>query len=182
MTLEEKRLQYAKEDFDLFMKVDVKEMMALADAIQEAKTVFVGGWGRAGVTGKILSMNLSQIGISTYEVSDIGICQPAAHPGDLFVICSNSGTTRTMVALAERAKELGVDIALISSNADSAIGKLAKVNVVIPKTQMEMDREDSAWWPFYHVDGQVMDFVREIIMERTKQTMKDIMYYHNNLE
>lgn len=35
---------------------------------------------------------------------------------------------------------------------------------------------------FYHVDIQVMDFVREIIMERTKQTMKDIMYYHNNLE
>ena len=55
MTLEEKRLQYAKEDFDLFMKVDVKQMMDLADAIQEAKTVFVGGWGRAGVTGKIRS-------------------------------------------------------------------------------------------------------------------------------
>ena len=31
------------------------------------------------------------------------------------------------------------------------------------------------------VHGSV-DFVREIIMERTKQTMKDIMYYHNNLE
>ena len=97
MTLDEKRMQYAKEDFDLFQAVDMKQMVALADAIQEAKTVYVGGWGRAGVTGKILSMDLSQIGIPTYVVSDIGICQPAAHPGDLFVICSNSGTTRTMV-------------------------------------------------------------------------------------
>ena len=182
MTLDEKRMQYAKEDFDLFQAVDMKQMVALADAIQEAKTVYVGGWGRAGVTGKILSMALSQIGIPTYVVSDIGICQPAAHPGDLFVICSNSGTTRTMVTLAERAKELGVDIALVSSNADSTIGKMAKVNVVIPKKVNEKEREDSAWWSFYHVDIQVMDFVREIIIERTKQTMKDILYYHNNLE
>lgn len=114
-------------------------------------------------------MDLSQIGIPTYVVSDIGICQPAAHPGDLFVICSNSGTTRTMVTLAEKAKEVGVDIALVSSNADSTIGKMAKVNVVIPKMANEVEREDSAWWPFYHVDIQVMDFVREIIMERTKR-------------
>ena len=54
--------------------------------------------------------------------------------------------------------------------------------MVIPKMVNEVEREDSAWWSFYHVDIQVMDFVREIIMERTKQTMKDIMYYHNNLE
>ena len=182
MTLEEKRQKYAKEDFELFLRVDMEQMRKLAEAIMNAKTVYVGGWGRAGVTGKLLSMDLSQIGIPTYVVSDIGICQPAAHPGDLFVICSNSGTTRTMVTLAEKAKELGIDIALISSNAESAIGKMAKVNVVIPKSSDEMSREDSAWWPFYHVDVQVMDFIREIIMERTKQTMKDIMYYHNNLE
>ena len=122
MTLNEKRLQYAKEDLEVFQAVDMKQMEALADAIQEAKTVYVGGWGRAGVTGKILSMDLSQIGIPTYVVSDIGICQPAAHPGDLFVICSNSGTTRTMVTLAEKAKEVGVDIALVSSNGKGKCG------------------------------------------------------------
>lgn len=37
MTLDEKRMQYAKEDFDLFQAVDMKQMEALADAIQEAK-------------------------------------------------------------------------------------------------------------------------------------------------
>ncbi len=182
MTLEDKRQKYAKEDYDLFLQVDMGQMKALANAIMEAKTVFVGGWGRAGVTGKLLSMDLSQIGIPTYVVSDTGICTPAAHPGDLFVICSNSGTTSSVVALAEKAQKNGVDIALVSSNPESVIGKMAKINVVIPKTVDEMSREDSAWWSFYHVDVQVMDFVREIIMERTKQNMKDIMYYHNNLE
>ena len=177
MNLEDIRLSCVKEDDELFLRVDMKQMEALAKAIMAAKTVFVGGWGRAGITGKVLSMNLSQIGIPTYVVSDTGICTPSAHPGDLFVICSKSGATRSIVALAERAREKGVDIALVSANPDSIIGKMAK----IPQKK-DMPEGSSAWWPFYHVDVQVMDFVREIIMQHTRQTMTDIRYYHNNLE
>ena len=182
MTLEEKRLKCIKEDKMSFQGVSMEEMVALADLIMDSKTIFVAGWGRAGITGKVLSMDLSQIGIPTYVVSDTAICTPAAKPGDLLVICSHSGTTRSMVVLAERAREHGVDIALVTSDGDSEIAKMAKVKVVIPERSDVEFCDMVAWWSFYHTDVQVMDFVRAIIMERTGQTVDDISRYHNNLE
>lgn len=182
MTLEEKRLRCSEEDVASFRGVDMDQMVALADAIMAANTIFVAGWGRAGITGKVLSMDLSQIGIPTYVVSDVGICTPAAKPGDLLVISSHSGTTRSMVVLAERAKEYGVDIALVTSDLDSTIAKMAKVNIVIPERKDVEFCDDVAWWSFYHTNVQVMDFVRAIIMERTGQTVDDISGFHNNLE
>ncbi|MEA4945462.1 MAG: SIS domain-containing protein [Propionicimonas sp.] len=180
MDRREWRMAAAREDLEVFERVDEGQLNDLVEAIKEAKTVFVAGWGRAGLHGKILSMNLSQIGIPTYIVSDTGICTPAIHEGDLLVVSSNSGSTRTIAVLAEMAKEHGAKLALVSSNADSTIGKMADVNVVIP-VQADLKR-NTGWWSFYHVCTQVMDTVREYLMHDMGKTIDDILYYHNNME
>ena len=81
--------------------------------------------------GKMLAMNLSQIGLSAYVVGDLAISTPAIHKGDLLVINSGSGETGTMKVLAERAKDHGARLALVSSRAKSSIGDLADCNVLI---------------------------------------------------
>ncbi len=50
---------------------------------------------------------------------------PAIKLNDVFVIISGSGSTEHLRLLADKAKSVGADIVLITTNKDSAIGNLA---------------------------------------------------------
>ena len=56
---------------------------------------------------------------------------PCAEQGDVMVIFSGSGRTKTVADLAETARDIGGRICLITSNADSRIGKIADCTVII---------------------------------------------------
>ena len=92
-----------------------------------------------------------------------------------------------MCILAQQAKEHGAKLGLISGNADSTIGKLADVNVVIP--QIKRKRGDgappaptSSGGSMYHVIVMVCDLIRAYAMERLGVTWEDVGRNHNNLE
>ena len=123
------KIRMGEECAQMLNGVCQQELDELAKAILHARRIFVAGWGRAGNVGRILSMDCSQIGLETYCVGDNGT--PAIQPGDILVISSGSGETKTMCILAQQAKEHGAKLGLISGNADSTIGRLADVNVVI---------------------------------------------------
>lgn len=170
----------AKGDAELLMAVSQEELDALTQAILDANRIFVAGFGRAGNNVKILSMNCSQAGLETFVCGDNST--PSIQPGDLLVIGSGSGTTKTMVILAEKAKKYGAQLALISGNADSTIGKLADVNVVIPRPERKSPHPEDRGGSFYHVLEMVCDCVQAYVMEALGLTGKDIRYNHNNLE
>ena len=170
----------AKGDAELLMAVSQEELDALTQAILDANRIFVAGFGRAGNNVKILSMNCSQAGLETFVCGDNST--PSIQPGDLLVIGSGSGTTKTMVILAEKAKKYGAQLALISGNADSTIGKLADVNVVIPRPERKSPYPEDRGGSFYHVLEMVCDCVQAYVMEALGLTGKDIRYNHNNLE
>lgn len=170
----------AKGDAELLMAVSQEELDALTQAILDANRIFVAGFGRAGNNVKILSMNCSQAGLETFVCGDNST--PSIQPGDLLVIGSGSGTTKTMVILAEKAKKYGAQLALISGNADSTIGKLADVNVVIPRPERKSSNPEDRGGSFYHVLEMVCDCVQAYVMEALGLTSKDIHYNHNNLE
>jgi len=174
------RIEAAKEDLEVFSKVDQSQMDEMTEEIKKAKTVYVAGFGRAGLHGKILSMNLSQLGRLSYVVGDTAICTPSIHEGDLLVVNSFSGETKTIAVIAQCAKEAGARVVLVSSDAESTIGKIADVNVVVP-IKLDYD-QDTGWWPFYTVSTWIMNAVREYIMWETGQSGLDLMYYHNNME
>ena len=171
------RARTGREDAEMLAGIDQAQLDAMVDAILEAKRIFVAGWGRAGNVGRILSMDCSQIGLETYCVGDNGT--PAIQPGDILVISSGSGETKTMCILAQQAKEHGAKLGLISGNADSTI--------VIP--QIKRKRGDgappaptSSGGSMYHVIVMVCDLIRAYAMERLGVTWEDVGRNHNNLE
>ena len=191
-------------------KVDPAQIEEIATAIAESKRVFTAGWGRAGNVVRILGMDMSQIGMLVYCVGDNGT--PSIHPGDILLINSGSGNTKTIAVIAEQAKEQGAKVALISGAApeDSVIGKIADINVTVPRLKKNNfrppvsknvknkglgervdwgltaeQREEMAYddvTGYYESAFALNEVIRKAVMEKTGAKTEDIMYYHNNLE
>jgi 6-phospho-3-hexuloisomerase len=95
----------------------------------DAKRIYVVGAGRSGLVAKAFAMRLMHLGLQAYVVGET--ITPALNKGDVMVIFSGSGRTKTVADLAETARDIGGRICLITSNADSRIGKIADCIVII---------------------------------------------------
>lgn len=179
----------AKVVTDMFLAVDQDSIEALVDIIMDADRIFVAGWGRAGNVGRILGMNMSQLGRVVFCVGDNNT--PAITDKDILIICSGSGNTKTISLIAQQAKDHGAKVALMSFNgADSTMGKIADVNVHIPRiTRDELTKEGMQPYEggalgevFYNAAFMMNDFITTCVMKRTGQTFEDIIKNHNSLE
>ena len=119
-------------------KIDPAQVDAMAKGIAKAKRVFVTGWGRAGNVAGILGMDMSQIGKLVYRVGDNNT--PSIHEGDILLVVSGSGNTKTISIIAKEAKDFGAEVGLISTSEQSIIGEIADYSVVIPKVDTPMNR------------------------------------------
>jgi len=95
----------------------------------DAKRIYVMGAGRSGLVAKAFAMRLMHLGLQAYVVGET--ITPALREGDVMVIFSGSGKTKTIADLAETGKEIGAHICLITSNKDSRIGKISDCIVII---------------------------------------------------
>ncbi|MGI6665780.1 MAG: SIS domain-containing protein [Christensenellaceae bacterium] len=177
------REQVADANIKALTSIKQEELDALVTAIIEANRIFVAGWGRAGNMIKILSMNCSQIGLKTFVVGDNST--PSIHEGDLFVIGSGKGTTATMLEMAKQCKAHGAKLALVTSVADSPIGDLADLKVVIPRAvplDSWQDAPSAVVLSYYQTTIMVVDVIMAYVMDELGKTFKDVQFYHNNLE
>lgn len=113
---------------------DIENLIA---ELLKAKRVYVIGAGRSGLVAKAFAMRLMHLGMHAYVVGET--ITPALGAGDVMVIFSGSGKTKTVADIAETAKDIGAHICLISSNRDSRIGKIANCVVVIEHQREEKD-------------------------------------------
>ena len=109
----------------VFGQVSHEEVEKGAELILNANNVFVLGIGQTGCIGRILAMKLRHVGLTAYTVFD-EINPPLAR-GDLFVAISQSGETKTIVGLTEKAKELGGRILAVTAHAGSILAEAADV-------------------------------------------------------
>jgi len=117
-----------------------EETENLVDRILESKKIFVTGAGRSGFMGKSFVMRMMHMGIDAYVVGET--VTAAFEKDDLLIIGSGSGETKTLVAIAEKAKSLGGTVAAITISPESTIGELADITVRLPgitKDQSEGD-------------------------------------------
>jgi 6-phospho-3-hexuloisomerase len=102
-----------------------------------AKRIYVIGAGRSGLVAKAFAMRLMHLGLAAFVVGET--ITPALNKDDVMVVFSGSGKTKTVADIAETAKEIGAHICLITSNADSRIGKIADCIVIIEHHRDEVD-------------------------------------------
>ncbi len=172
---------------------DVEKFMA---EILGAKRVYVIGAGRSGLVAKSFAMRLMHLGLHAYVVGET--ITPALNRGDMIVIFSGSGKTKTVADIAETAKDIGAHICLITSNADSRIGKIADCNVIIEHHRDEVD-DDAVEFEIRQMMGEHKSFaplgtlfetasmifadaVISRLMEITKTDESALKNRHTNIE
>ena len=104
-----------------------------------AKRIYVMGAGRSGLVAKAFAMRLMHLGLQAFVVGET--ITPALHANDVIVVFSGSGKTKTVADIAETAKEIGAHICLITSNADSRIGKISDCIVIIEHQRDRVEDE-----------------------------------------
>ena len=108
---------------------DKSQAQKLKDLLDDAGRIFVGGAGRSGLVSRFFAMRLVHSG---YNVNMVGeIVTPAAKSGDLLVVISGSGGTKTLLPILETAKSKGAKIAVISQKLSSAMADIADLTVQV---------------------------------------------------
>jgi 6-phospho-3-hexuloisomerase len=117
-----------------------EEAEELVNKILESNKIFVAGAGRSGFMGKSFVMRMMHMGIDAYIVGETVTAN--LEPGDLLIIGSGSGETKTLVPIAEKAKNIGGTVAAITISPDSTIGKLADIVVKLPGAPKDQSTGD----------------------------------------
>jgi 6-phospho-3-hexuloisomerase len=132
-----------------------EEIDAFIREILAADRIYVMGAGRSGLVAKAFAMRLMHVGFHAFVVGET--ITPAMRRNDLLVIFSGSGRTKTIADIAETAKEIGGRIALITSNRESRIGKLADAMVIIENQRDEI-RDETVEFEVRQMTGEHKSF------------------------
>ena len=167
--------------------IDRKQQEQMADEILKAKHIFVAGAGRSGMMARCFAMRLMHMGMKAYMVGEV--VTPSMQEGDLrAIITSGSGTTGSLVKMAEKAKALNGRVGLITIYPESTIGKMADVVVQInaPTSKSEIDTGVTSIQPMGSLFEQslliCLDFIIRILMDKTGITGEEMFKRHANLE
>lgn len=112
-----------------FDTVSEKQIDALIAKVNQHERIFVYATGRSGLMVKTFAMRLMQMGRTAFVVGET--TTPSIQPGDLLVLASASGTTKSVCDYADSAKKSGVDLAIITSDAKSYLSSNFDVTVSV---------------------------------------------------
>ena len=166
--------------------IDIQKANDLVALVDQAQEGFCAGHGRRGFQVKGFAMRLMHMGINSYVVGET--CTPNIRENGLLVICSGSGETKSLVNHANKAKEVGAKIALITINPESTIARLADVVVEIsapsPKSAKQGDIKSIQPMGslFEQSEGIFMDISIMMLMEKRNLDSDTMFGRHANME
>ncbi|MBD3306546.1 6-phospho-3-hexuloisomerase [candidate division KSB3 bacterium] len=159
---------------------------ALVRTLLDADTSFVAGAGRSGFMVKAFAMRLMHMGREVYVVGET--VTPNLTADDLLLIASGSGTTDSLVVMAQKAKALGARLALVTIDPASPIGELADIVLPIPAPSPKVQRKTdfTSIQPMGSLFEQALlltlDTLILMLMERQGKTSGGMFTRHANLE
>lgn len=166
-------------------KVDLLKVTEFVKAINEGKRIFVIGEGRSGLMGKSFAMRLMHLGAVVYVVGET--ITPAIESEDVLVAISGSGTTKSVVMVAEKAKELGCLVLVLTTNPESNLGVLASHILHVPAaTKYRREGESQSIQPLGSLFDQcahiLFDYICLEYANLKSQSNNTAFARHSNLE
>ena len=162
-----------------------KDIKALEESIIHHKRVFCDGLGRSGIVMKSFVMRLSQLGIKAIDIGNI--ITPSFKCGDILIISSASGESKTLEYHAKTAKEVEGTIFLITGNISSPLAETTNNILEIKAPHKYSDLNSfSTVQPmgtlfeqtlFILCDGIVLD-----LMKKLNVSEKQMRQNHANIE
>lgn len=162
-----------------------EQLELLVERIGEAGRVFVAGAGRSGLMMRAFAMRLMHLELDVYVVGET--VTRSLTQGDLLIIGSGSGETKSIVPMAEKARSLGASVAALTLSPASSIGELAHIIVRLPGAPKDqLDNESSTIQPMGSLFEQMLLLVCDAVVLRLmeKQSLSGKAMYgnHANLE
>lgn len=110
--------------------VDETQLVAAEKIIDKNKRIFILGAGRSGLMAKGFAMRLMHIGYSVFVIGET--ITPSIQAGDVLVSVSGSGKTGSVLDPSKKAKENGVKLVAVTSDANSPLGQIGDATIVVP--------------------------------------------------
>lgn len=115
---------------EVMAEVSEQQLVQALPYFHKERRIFVIGAGRSGFQAKGFAMRLMHIGYQDYVMGET--ITPAIKAGDTWVAISGSGTTKSIVADTEKAKQLGLKVLVLTSDATSPLAQLADDVIIVP--------------------------------------------------
>ncbi|MBB5323237.1 6-phospho-3-hexuloisomerase [Anoxybacillus tepidamans] len=162
--------------------IDENEALVFAERLNQAKRVFVCGEGRSGLMGKAFAMRLMHGGYQVFVVGET--ITPSIRQGDLLILISGSGATESIYRFAVKAKEVGAEIGLVTTNRDSKIAEVSDFLLTIPAaTKYRLPHEPETIQPLGNQFDQsvhlLLDAITIHVLRDNNETLRQ---RHANLE
>ncbi|MTH55451.1 6-phospho-3-hexuloisomerase [Bacillus mangrovi] len=162
-----------------------KEADDLVNKVMASNKIFAAGAGRSGLMAKSFVMRMMHMGLDAYAVGET--TTPQFEEGDLIIFASGSGETKSLVAMAEKARSIGGSIACVTISIDSTLGKMADFTVKLPGAPKDQagERKETIQ-PMGSLFEQTLllyfDAVILKVMEKKELDTKTMYGKHANLE
>lgn len=158
--------------------IDDSQLNHFIDTLINSKHIFLSGCGRSGLMISAFANRLMHLGLEVSLVNEI--TKPKANKGDLLIIGSSSGETKSLVCYAEQAKKLGVKVALFTANNSSTLSQLADTIVVIPNIAINLKQPMGS--TFEQLSLLIYDSIILNLMDRLQQSPEIMRSRHANIE
>ena len=171
---------------------EIEEMIDMIMGAGENKILIIGS-GRSGYVGRAFALRLMHLDFNVYVSGET--ITPALSSSDLVIAISGSGSTRTVVAQAEVAKEIGSKVIAVTSHNDSPLGKYAdKVVLVKGRSKIDVDfdyerrqitgeHDPAPLGTMFELSAMVLlDCIIADLMQRLSKTEIDMRKKHANAE
>jgi len=162
-----------------------EQLEQLAEVIIGSGRIFVAGAGRSGLMMRAFAMRLMHLGLDVYVVGET--VTRSIGKGDLLLIGTGSGETRSLIPMAEKARSLEAHVVTLTLSSSSTIGRLADHIVKLPGApKNQLDQEASTIQPMGSLFEQILLLVCDTVILKLMQKQMSsgrLMYgNHANLE
>jgi 6-phospho-3-hexuloisomerase len=191
-TYNELRTKVLTEIEEVLTSVDENMLNAMVDAITANKDLKILGYGagRMGSGLKAFVMRLNHLGIKASFFGDNYV--PPMNSNDIFICCSNSGTTKSVVNILEifKAKAGGKVISFVG-NENSKMAELSDIVIKFKTCNGGLNSADdpskiTSIQPMTTLTEQAMfvlfDLIVMMIIDKLNININDTKQYHSNIE
>ncbi|WP_160036224.1 6-phospho-3-hexuloisomerase [Paenibacillus sp. An7] len=165
----------------LLSETELTEAMNL---IAGAGQVFVAGAGRSGLMGKSFAMRLAHLGKPTFVIGET--TTPPICKGDVLILCSGSGETKSLLSMAQKAKGMDASVVVLTIHQHSSIGQLADAIIQIHAVAKEDEGNRQSIQPMGSLFEQsliiTLDGIILSLMRKMDQDTAMMFERHANLE
>jgi 6-phospho-3-hexuloisomerase len=153
--------------------------------ILSARKIVLFGAGRVGLIIKTFAMRLNHLGLDSYYLGEVNL--PVTGLGDLMIIGSGSGNTKSVVNIAQIAQSRNLDIISVTANNSSSIASISSSLILL-----SCQTKETLQVPRYSIQPMTTLFEQALLifldslilelMERLGESNESMSRRHNVIE